>query len=100
MVLRDVFKYDTLVVGSPTYNGELFPEVEALLSRIAARCVPQRNFAYFGSYTWAGAAVRRFAEFAERMKWQTPARPSRCSKATATRTAATAAAPSHARSRR
>lgn len=75
MVLRDVFKYDTLVVGSPTYNGELFPEVEALLSRIAARCVPQRNFAYFGSYTWAGAAVRRFAEFAERMKWQTPCTP-------------------------
>ena len=49
--------------------------MEALLSRIAARCVPQRNFAYFGSYTWAGAAVRRFAEFAERMKWQTPCTP-------------------------
>lgn len=75
VVLRDVFRYNTLVVGSPTYNGELFPEVEALLSRLAGRCIPQRNFAYFGSYTWSGAAVRRLAEFAERMKWQTPCAP-------------------------
>ena len=28
VVLRDVFRYDTLIVGSPTYNGELFPPVE------------------------------------------------------------------------
>ena len=75
MVLRDVFKYNTLVVGSPTYNGELFPEVESLLQKLAARCVPQRNFACFGSFTWAGAAVRRFTEFAERMKWCMPCRP-------------------------
>lgn len=75
VVLRDVFKYDTLVVGSPTYNNELFPEVEYLLSRIEARCIPHRNFALFGSYTWAAAAVRRFTEFAERMKWALPCTP-------------------------
>lgn len=75
MVLRDVFKYDTLVVGSPTYNGELFPEVEALLSKIAARNIPHRNFACFGSFTWASAAIRRITEFTERMKWQMPCTP-------------------------
>lgn len=69
VVLRDLFRYDTLVVGSPTYNGELFPPVEQLLRRIEARCVPQRKFACFGSFTWAGAAVRRMREFAERVKW-------------------------------
>ena len=70
VVLRDVFRYDTLIVGSPTYNGELFPPVEQLLRRIEARCIPQRRFAYFGSFTWAGAAVRRMKEFTERMKWE------------------------------
>lgn len=70
VVLRDVFKYDTLIVGSPTYNGELFPEVESLLQKISARCIPNRKFAYFGSFTWAGAAVRRLSEFADRMKWE------------------------------
>ena len=70
VVLRDVFRYDTLIVGSPTYNGELFPPVEQLLRRIEARCIPQRRFAYFGSFTWAGAAVRRMKEFTERVKWE------------------------------
>lgn len=70
VVLRDVFRYDTLIVGSPTYNAELFPPVEHLLRRIEARGIPQRNFACFGSFTWAGAAVRRAKEFAERMKWE------------------------------
>lgn len=70
VVLRDVFRYDTLVVGSPTYNAELFPPVEQLLRRLEARCIPQRNFAFFGSFTWAAAAVRRMKEFSERMKWE------------------------------
>lgn len=70
VVLRDVFRYDTLVVGSPTYNAELFPPVEQLLRRLEARCIPQRNFAFFGSFTWAAAAVRRMKEFSECMKWE------------------------------
>ena len=75
VVLRDVFRYDTLVVGSPTYNAELFPPVEQLLRRIETRNMPGRRFACFGSFTWAGAAVRRLDEFARRMKWETVGEP-------------------------
>lgn len=74
-VIRDVFKYDTLIVGSPTYNGELFPEVGSLLQKISERCIPCRKFAYFGSYTWAGAAVRLLGEFAQKMKWEAICQP-------------------------
>ena len=42
-VLRDIFRYDTLVVGSPTYNGQLYPPVDALLRKIAERCIPHRQ---------------------------------------------------------
>ncbi len=70
VVLRDIFKYDTLIVGSPTYNGELFPEVQSLLDKIAARCIPHRRFAHFGSFCWAGTAVRQIAEFAQRVGWE------------------------------
>lgn len=70
IVLSDIFRYDTLIVGSPTYNGGLFPPVEQLLRRIETRCVPQRGFACFGSFTWASAAVRQLDEFARRMKWE------------------------------
>ncbi len=68
-VLRDIFRYDTLVLGSPTYNGALFPEVSQLAEMIAARCIPHRRYTFFGSYTWAGAAVRCLDELAQRMKW-------------------------------
>lgn len=70
VVLRDVFRFDTLIVGSPTYNGALFPPVAELLDRIAARCIPERKFGCFGSFTWCGAAARLLGEFAQKMKWK------------------------------
>lgn len=64
-VIRDVFKYNTLIVGSPTYNNQLFPKVESFLSQIQARDVKNRYIACFGSFTWAGAAVKRLLSFVE-----------------------------------
>ncbi len=69
VVLRDVFRFDTLIVGSPTYNGGLFPPVAELLDRIAARGVCKRKFACFGSFNWASAAARLLGDFAQKMKW-------------------------------
>ena len=70
-VLKDVFKYKGLIVGSPTYSNSLFPEIEAVLSKIEMREVKNRLFGYFGSFTWSGAAVKRLAAFGEKMKWET-----------------------------
>ncbi len=69
-VLRDIFRYDTLLVGSPTYNGALFPPVKQLLDLLSARGIPRRRFARFGSFTWAGTAARLLGEFAQQMKWE------------------------------
>lgn len=69
-ILRDIFKYKGLIVGSPTYNNKLFPEVEYLLSKVEGRDMKHRYFSYFGSFTWAGAAVKRLAEFAANTKFE------------------------------
>lgn len=69
-IIRDIFKYKGLVVGSPTYNNKLFPEVEYLLSKVEGRDMKHRYFGYFGSFTWAGAAVKRLAQFAEDTKFE------------------------------
>ncbi len=69
-IIRDVFKYNTLIVGSPTYNNHLYPEVESLLSKLGSREIKKRYFGYFGSFTWAGAAVKRLSEFAETSGWE------------------------------
>ena len=67
-ILKDIFKYRGLIVGSPTYSNQIYPEVESLLSKILVREVKGRYLGWFGSFTWAGAAVKRIAEFAEKSK--------------------------------
>lgn len=74
-VIRDIFKYDTLIIGSPTYNAELFPEVHSLLHKIEERCIPCKRFAAFGSFTWSGMAVKHLTDFAARMKWEMAVEP-------------------------
>lgn len=69
-ILRDIFKYKALIIGSPTYNTQLFPAVEGLVSKIEGRDMKNRIFAYFGSFTWAGAAVKKLAAFAEKSKFE------------------------------
>ena len=64
-IIRDIFKYKGLIIGSPTYNNKLFPEVATLLAKIEERDMKNRYFSYFGSYTWAGAALKPIAQFAE-----------------------------------
>lgn len=70
VVLRDVFRYNSLIVGSPTYNAELFPPVAHFLNALAMRDIKQRHFAAFGSFTWANSATKALKEFAEKMKWE------------------------------
>lgn len=69
-ILRDIFKYNTLILGSPTYNNHLFPEIECLISKIEGREIKNHCFGYFGSFTWAGAAVKRLSAFAENSGWE------------------------------
>ena len=71
VILRDIFKYKGLVLGSPTYSNELYPEIDSLLKKMEIRGIKKRDFAYFGSFTWAGIANKKLAEFGEKMKWRT-----------------------------
>lgn len=68
--LRDVFRYDTIVVGSPTYNNGIFPPVETFMKALQARLIKGRRFYAFGSYTWAGASVRQLNELASSMDFR------------------------------
>ena len=62
--LRDVFKYDTIVAGSPTYNNGIFPPVETFMRSLQARLIKNRRFYAFGSYTWAGSSVNQLNQMA------------------------------------
>lgn len=74
-ILRDLFNYKGVIIGCPTYSNQLFPEIDALLQKIELRELKNRVYGYFGSFTWAGAAVKRLGAFGESMKWECIAPP-------------------------
>lgn len=69
-IIRDVFKYNGLIIGSPTYNNKLYPAVESLVSALQNRYVKNRFFGYFGAFTWAGAAIKNLKEFSDKMEFE------------------------------
>ena len=68
--LRDAFKYDTLIVGSPTYNNGIFPPVETFMRALKSRLIKDRRFYAFGSYTWAGSSVNQLNALAQEMNFE------------------------------
>ena len=68
--LRDVFKYDTIVVGSPTYNNGIYPPVETFMKALSSRLIKNRRFFAFGSYTWSGASVNQLNALASAMNFE------------------------------
>lgn len=64
-ILADVFRYKGLVLGAPTYNNGLYPQMEMLLSELAGRGIKNHLLGVFGSYTWAGQAVKKIVEWNE-----------------------------------
>ena len=64
---RDAFRYDTLAVGAPTYNNDIFPPAFSFMYGVSARLMKNRAFAAFGSFTWAGASVKLLNEMAGKL---------------------------------
>lgn len=58
-ILSDIFRYNGLVIGAPTYSNSLFPPVEALMQAIKTRELKNRHVAAFGSFTWASQALKQ-----------------------------------------
>lgn len=68
--LRDVFRYDTIVAASPTYNNGIFPPVETFMRALQSRLIKGRRFFAIGSYTWSGASVNLLNEMASSMGFE------------------------------
>lgn len=74
-IIRDVFKYQGLIVGSPTYNNKLYPAVESVLTSLQNRNLKNRLFGYFGGFSWSDASERLLKLFAEEMSFEVAADP-------------------------
>lgn len=70
-ILSDIFKYRGLILGAPTYNNGLYPQMEMLVNELAERGVKNHLLGVFGSFTWVGQAVKKIVEANEtRLKFE------------------------------
>lgn len=67
-VAMEVFLAGALAVGSPTLNNNLFPTVADLMFYLKGLRPLNKVAAAFGSYGWAGEAVRQLNDFLDEMK--------------------------------
>ena len=66
--VADAFCYDTLVLASPTYNGELFPPMREYLCALVERDYKSRRVAFIENGSWAPMATRRMKQALEAQK--------------------------------
>lgn len=61
-VLTQVFKSKAILIGSPTINNVMLPQVAALLEEIQGLRFTGKTAAAFGSHGWNGGAVNRITQ--------------------------------------
>lgn len=71
-IIRDVFRYNALIVGAPTYNAGLYHEMDVMLAELANKDIKNHLLGWFGSYGWASKAVARIKEWNDNRLHFTP----------------------------
>lgn len=59
-----------VLVGAPTYEGGLFPQMVHVMEMAEAKHIFDRKTAYFGSHGWIGGGEREFIRLAGELKWE------------------------------
>jgi flavorubredoxin len=60
-----------VVVGTPTYEGEIFPPIARVLRLAGTKMTRNRRMALVGSHGWRGGAFREVEELVESLEWET-----------------------------
>lgn len=67
-VLSYAFRYNTLVLSSSTYNGDMFPCVKTFIDSLSERNFQKRNVALIQSASWSPLACRAMKKKLEENK--------------------------------
>ena len=65
-IVRDIWRYRGLIIGSCTYNTELYPPVAHLCRTLSNKMMKNRVLGICGSYSWSKGALAELQVFAER----------------------------------
>lgn len=66
--IEDAFRYDTLLLAGATYNGDVFPCMEAFLHHLKGKNFQNRRIGILENGTWAPTAAKAMKAIVEGMK--------------------------------
>ena len=66
--VAQVFQSAAVIIGTPTYEYNMFPPVAAALSEIGRKKISGKVAFRFGSFGWSGGAEKELAEITEKYK--------------------------------
>jgi flavorubredoxin len=69
-VIRDIWRYNGLILGSPTYNTKVFPLMQTLLEHLENKKLKNHRVGIVGTYGWSKGAVARMRQLAESPGWE------------------------------
>lgn len=67
-VLEDAFRYDRMILASPTYDMSLFPDTEKFLRRLKHKNYQNRKVAIIQNGSWAPASGKLMKDLFSEMK--------------------------------
>jgi len=60
--VEDAFRYGTLVLAAPTYNGGIFPPMREFIDKLTERGYQNRTIGFMENGTWAPTAAKQMKE--------------------------------------
>ncbi len=69
-ILSSLWTRAGVLIGAPTYEGGLFPQMAHVLDMAGRKGVHNKQAAYFGSYGWSGGARRELDRLLEKLGWE------------------------------
>jgi len=66
--VENAFRYDTLVLASPTYNGDVFPFMRTFIDALCERSYQKRTVAFIENGSWAPTAAKVMGEMLSKCK--------------------------------
>ncbi len=67
-IIEDAFRYDKVILAASSYNAEVFPPMEQLLSHLRGKSYQNRKIGLIENGSWAPSAAKTMKEFIAGMK--------------------------------
>jgi len=69
-ILPSLYANRGVIIGSPTYEGNIFPVIRHVLSDVGAKRYFDKQAAFFGSWSWSSGALREVTALVKPYRWE------------------------------